>query len=338
MSKRGSRVPSPAYQVSELLKNSFRQGFGRGRHEDKRNAQSEGKHYTHYTKDKIYSGNTYKTIRQKCITVFKFAKSEFKVQYMKDLKPEHFKAFIKKGMSTKQGEPYSKATAESYYSAMCKLQEAYNSQNSTDLNFVDRSFVEHVVVKEKQRERMPATVHDKIIEKAYKADANGKSDNGRAFDIARAAGLRVSEIANLRMKDFQTDKNGNFKDINRVMNLNVFRSKGGKTTLKPLSKFTPEQVEKIQSIYNHFKEKGLGPMDKLFPNRETSYSQAFARYREQVAPGEYKQCGVHSMRKEWAKAYYDREITIRPEQEVIRDLTCLLNHFDTHTTYGYINA
>ena len=106
MSKRGTSTPSPAYQVSETLRAALGKGFGRGRHEDKRNAQNEGKHYTYYTKDKLYGWKTYKTDLQKCVTVMRFAKAEFGVKYIKDLKPEHYNAFVQKGMITKPGEPY----------------------------------------------------------------------------------------------------------------------------------------------------------------------------------------------------------------------------------------
>lgn len=366
MSKRGTSTPSPAYQVSETLKVAFGKGYGRGRHEDKRNAQREGKHYTHYTKDKLYSGKTYKTDVQKCTTVMRFAKAEYGVKYIKDLKPEHFNAFVAKGMIAKPGEPYSKATAESYHAAVQKLQDCYNSQNGTNLVFADRRYIEHVVIKEPQRYRMPSVIHDKIIAKAYKQDERGRSDNGRAFDMARAAGLRDAEIAKLRMCDFKFDNKG------QLQQFVVHRSKGGKTTIKDtrgegrsykitFDKFTQEQREKIQSLYNHYKDKGLKDMDKLFPNRAASYGQAFARYRDSIAPGQYTQCAIHSMRREWGQGFYEREIERRIterqqelgrdkyeqnekdyykeiEKGVREDLTQLFNHNDPNTILAYLDG
>jgi len=362
MSKRGTSTPSPAYQVSETLKTAFGKGFGRGRHEDKRNAQNEGKHYTHYTKDKLYSGKTYKTDVQKCTTVMRFAKAEFGVKYIKDLKPEHFNAFVQRGMITKPGEPYSKATAESYHAAVQKLQDCYNSQNGTNFVFADRSYIEHVVKKESQRYRMPSEIHDKIIAKAYQQDEGGRSDNGRAFDMARVTGLRVDEIPNLRMRDFRIGKDGKIKEVV------IHRSKGGKTTVKEFqgkgksyklsfNKFTLQQQEKIQNLYEHYKDKGLKDMDRLFPNRAKSYQQVYYRYREEIAPGQYNQCNIHSMRREWGQEFYEREMQRRIEERqqemgnnycltekdytniekgVREDLTELFNHHDPNTMLSYL--
>jgi len=364
MSKRGTSTPSPAYQVSETLRAALGKGFGRGRHEDKRNAQNEGKHYTTYTKDKIYAGKTYKTDVQKCITVMRFVKSEYGVKYIKDLKPEHFNAFVQRGMITNPGEPYSKRTAESYAAAIQKLQDSYNALNKTNLTFLDRGYIDHVIIKAPQRYRMPSEVHDKIIAKAYKQDERGRSDNGRAFDMARAAGLRVSEITRLRMRDFRIGKDGKIKEVV------IHRSKGGKTTVKEfegkgksynmaINKFTPQQQEKIQNLYNHYKDKGLKDMDKLFTNRPKSYEQAFYRYRDEIAPGQYTQCGIHSMRREWGQGFYERELERRIaerqqemgskycltekdytiiEKSVREDLTELFGHHDPNTILCYLDG
>jgi hypothetical protein len=364
MSKRGTSTPSPAYQVSETLRAALGKGIGRGRHEDKRNAQREGKHYTYYTKDKLYSWNNYKTDVQKCITVMRYAKTEFGVKYIKDLKPEHFNAFVQKGMIKNPGEPYSKRTAESYAAAIQKLQDSYNALNNTNLTFLDRNYMEHVVIKEQQRHRMPSDIHDKIIAKAYQQDERGRSDNGRAFEMARAVGLRDIEIPNLRMRDFRTGKDGKIKEVV------IHRSKGGKTTVKEfegkgksynmaINKFTPQQQEKIQTLYNHYKDKGLKDMDKLFPNRAKSYQQAFYRYREEIAPGQYNQCNIHSMRREWGQEFYEREMQRRIEERqqemgnnycltekdytkiekgVREDLTELYGHHDPNTILCYLDG
>jgi len=364
MSKRGTSTPSPAYQVSETLRTALGKGFGRGRHEDKRNAQNEGKHYTYYTKDKLYSWTSYKTDLQKCITVMRFVKSEFGVKYIKDLKPEHFNAFVQKGMIKNPGEPYCKRTAESYAAAIQKLQDSYNSQNGTSLVFADRDYINYVVVKAPQRYRMPSEIHDKIIEKAYKQDEKGRSDNGRAFEMARAIGLRDIEIANLRMRDFRTGKDGKIKEVV------IHRSKGGKTTVKEFegkgkshkvifNKFTPEQQKKIQILYEHYKDKGLKDMDKLFPNRAKSYQQAFYRYRDEIVPGQHNQCNIHSMRREWGQEFYLRELKERIaerqqemgskycltekdytiiEKSVREDLTELFGHHDPNTILCYLDG
>ena len=364
MSKRGTSTPSPAYQVSETLRAALGKGIGRGRHEDKRNAQREGKHYTYYTKDKLYSWNNYKTDVQKCITVMRYAKTEFDVKYIKDLKPEHFNAFVQKGMIKNPGEPYSKRTAESYAAAIQKLQDSYNALNNTNLTFLDRGYIDHVIIKAPQRHRMPSEIHDKIIAKAYKQDERGRSDNGRAFDMARAVGLRDIEIPNLRMRDFRFGKDGKIKGVV------IYRSKGGKTTVKDFKgmgkkqkvifdKFTPQQQEKIQTLYNHYKDKGLKDMDKLFPNRAKSYQQAFYRYREEIAPGQYNQCNIHSMRREWGQSFYEREIERRIgermqemgnnycltekdytniEKGVREDLTELFGHHDPNTILCYLDG
>ena len=182
--------------------------------------------------------------------------------------------------------------------------------------------------------------------------------------MARAVGLRDIEIPNLRMRDFRFGKDGKIKGVV------IYRSKGGKTTVKDFKgmgkkqkvifdKFTLQQQEKIQNLYNHYKDKGLKDMDRLFPNRAKSYQQAFYRYREEIAPGQYNQCNIHSMRREWGQSFYEREIERRIgermqemgnnycltekdytniEKGVREDLTELFGHHDPNTILCYLDG
>lgn len=321
MSKRESIV----FQTSEILKNAYHDGFGRSRHADKENAKKNGKRADEYTKNIVYSQGTYKATNKICIAFVKHCREEYGIKYLKEIKPEMFQSFIKKG-DFKTGAPYDPKTAGTYASEVTKLQNVYNSKNGTKLAFVDKGYKKYVGNKEFKKIQMPRMVHDKIIQKAYET----KSTNGMALDIARSLGLRVTEITNLRKEDFKF-KNGKLKEIH------IHRSKGGRSRDIKASMLTKEQIEKVEMIYGTLGSQ-LSDHDRLFTNKSQSYEKAFTRARDAVTNGEYTYCGIHSMRKEFAKDYFNREMGKgRNELEVKRELTQLLGHNRIEVLKSYLD-
>ena len=78
-------------------------------------------------------------------------------------------------------------------------------------------------------------------------------------------------------------------------------------------------------MYDYFKG-SRNKNDRLFVNKSGSYQRAFERIRDSISDN-YKHCGIHSMRKEFAKDFYTREVGKgRYIKEIKRELTQLLGH------------
>lgn len=273
--------PSLVYQAKNILSPLFEQGFGRSKHNDKNNGSG---------RDLIYSRNSYRNVLEKCCTFLKFCKEHFKVKLLSQVKPEYFTEFVKVN-------EYSKNTANAYKAAVVKLQNGYNSRNKESCSWVDESYKKAATAKlTKSRQQIPREIHDQIINRAYES----KYENGLAFDLARSLGLRVTEITNLRMKDFRFYRNGKLKSVY------IHCSKGGRHRTIYSRHLTDDQIQAVTKAFEYFRDKRKFN-DRLFLNKSGSYQRAFERIRDSIS-GNYRHCGIHSMRKEFAKDYYLREL------------------------------
>lgn len=297
---RGSLI----YQAQQILSPQFEQGFERPKHKDKKNGTN---------KSYIYSRSSYNNILEKCCTYLKFCKAKYQLRFIDKLKPEYFNEFIKSGNN---GKGYNKETAKTYKHAVKRLEEGFNSIFNRNYTWADASYINSVNKEaEKLRVQMPREIHDEIIKKTYES----KNETGLAFDIARNLGLRVSEITNLRIKDFVFDNDGNIQSIY------IHRSKGGRSRTIDAKLLSPGQKDIVKKVYVYFRD-SRNIDNRLFIYKSDSYQRAFHRVRNLVT-GDYKSCGLHSMRKEFAKDYFEREIQKgRNIKEVEKELTQLLGH------------
>ncbi|WP_461207648.1 hypothetical protein [Clostridium sp. DL1XJH146] len=321
MSKRESVV----FQATKVLKIAYEKGYKRSRHADKRNALNNNLSQDEYTKDKIYSQKTYNATKKTCVAFTKYCRAEFGIRYLDEITPGMFKSFIRKG-NFKNGKAYDAKTAATYASQVAKLQNVYSKQINKETVFVDTSYKEVIAENSIQkREQMPRDIHDKIINNAYQS----KYENGLAFDTSRALGLRVREITNLRKEDFKINEDEKIKEIH------IHRSKGGRSRNIEALNLTTDQRKVVEKIYNYFKSK-TSSHDRFFTNKADSYSKTFSRIRNKITD-KYTHCGIHSMRKEFAKDYYSREIEKgRNELEVRKELTKILGHNRLEVLESYL--
>lgn len=318
-----SKRPSVVFQVNEVLRKAFHEGFGRSRHADKHNAMYNKKQYDTYTKNKIYSQKTYKATNKTCVAFVKHCRQKYGIKYLFEINPEMFKSFIQKG-DFKNGKPYDPKTAATYFSQVSKMQNAYNTINGFKSIFADKSYKDFVGTSEQKKIQMPREIHDKIIEKAYE----NKYTNGLAFDTARALGLRVTEITNLRKEDFKFNNN-------ELLQVHIHRSKGGKSRNIKAESLTEKQINTVLNTYDYFKNI-LSEHDRFFINKSDSYEKTFSRIRDSLTE-DYTYCGIHSMRKEFANDYYDRRIEEGVEEiQVEKELTEILGHNRTEVLNSYL--
>lgn len=340
MSKRASLT----YQVTQILGNSFKEGFGRSRHADKKNALENKMKIDTYTKDKIYSQNTYNSTRKTCVAFTNFCKENYGIRYLEEIKSEMFSKFIERGNINER--KYEANTAATYFSQVKKLESAFNTEKNTKFEFADNSYKEYITENIQIKLKMSEEIHNKIIEKAYES----KSNNGLAFDSSRSLALRDSEITNLRKEDFKFE-NGKLESVH------IHRSKGGRDRDVLNKDLTEEQIIIIIRIYDYFKDK-LQDHDRLFINKAASYGNAFKRIRNIIIQDKnYSGCGIHSLRKEFAQNYFNREIEKRMDEraqeiekeplrqadikkqieiEVKKDLTRILGHNRLQVLASYL--
>ena len=105
----------------------------------------------------------------------------------------------------------------------------------------------------------------------------------------------------------------------------IFRSKGGRTRTINAEQLLEQGQAFVSITYQYFSNHKKGK-DRLFISKAESYIKAFARARKLVT-ADYTQCGVHSLRREFANDFFDREIEKgRNKKEVKQELTLLLGH------------
>ena len=137
---------------------------------------------------------------------------------------------------------------------------------------------------------------------------------------AYSAGLRVSEIVNLKLADIDS----------RRMQIFVQRAKGKKDRYVNLS---PVLLDILRS---YIKETKLKPKEYLFESQQTqtvyptrTVQQIFSNAKHKA--GIRKEVGIHSLRHSFATHLLDKGTDIR----YIKDL---LGHFNIRTTERYLHV
>lgn len=137
---------------------------------------------------------------------------------------------------------------------------------------------------------------------------------------AYSAGLRVSEIVNLKIKDIDSQR----------MQIFIAKAKGKKDRYVNLS---PVLLDILRAYLKTYKPK---PKEYLFESEQTmtaypvrTVQQVFANAKD--AAGIKKDVGIHSLRHSFATHLLEKGTDIR----YIKDL---LGHFDIRTTERYLHV
>jgi integrase/recombinase XerD len=211
---------------------------------------------------------------------------------------------------------------------MQNLAELGHSENHlhSKLNAI-KFYYEQVLHKEKFMWQIPRPQKPLILPKVL-----GQSELGRMFTAvanlkhkailftAYSAGLRVSEVCNLKLSDIDSSR----------MQIFIERAKGKKDRYVILSILL---LDVLRSYLRLQKER---PVKYLFEGQEagTPYSSRAAQKVFQLAKqnaGIHKEVGFHSLRHSFATHLLERGVDIR----YIKDL---LGHFDIRTTERYTHV
>lgn len=250
---------------------------------------------------KAYSPSTIKTYRNEFLQLLQLLKKK----HVNDLTPDDIRRYMvycmeKEGI--KENTAHSRINAIKFYFEKVLKSEKF--------------FWE--IPRPKKAMQLPKLLSEQDLEKLFNAMPN-KKHKAMLF-TAYSAGLRVSEIVNLKLTDIDSSR----------MQLFIERAKGKKDRYVNLS---PVLLDILRSYAKTYK-----PKPKIFlfesENTGTAYptrtvQQIFSNAKQKA--GIKKDVGIHSLRHSFATHLLDKGTDIR----YIKDI---LGHFDIRTTERYLHV
>lgn len=250
---------------------------------------------------KAYSQSTINTYRNEFIQLLKILKNK----PVDELGTEDLKRYM---VYTMEKEGISENTAHSRLNALKFYFEQVLGR--------EKFFWE--IPRPKKQQQLPRLLNETEIRKLFNALAN-KKHKAMLF-TAYSAGLRVSEIAALKIADIDSSR----------MQILVAKGKGKKDRYVNLS---PVLLDILRSYIKTYKPK---PSYYLFESGETGQAypirtiqQIFSNAKNKA--GIKKEVGIHSLRHSFATHLLDKGTDIK----YIKDL---LGHFSIKTTERYLHV
>lgn len=222
-----------------------------------------------------------------------------------ELRPEHLRRYLiycSERLHLKENTLHSRINAMKFY---------YEQVLGREKFFWD-------IPRPKKPQQLPRLLNESELARLFNALSNRK--HKAMLFTAYSAGLRVSEIINLRLSDIDSQR----------MQIFVRRAKGKKdryVTLSPLL---------LDILRSYIKECKPRPMTYLFESSQTgtafparTVQQIFSNAKHKA--GIRKEVGIHSLRHSFATHLLDKGTDIR----YIKDL---LGHFNIKTTERYLHV
>ena len=222
-----------------------------------------------------------------------------------ELKPDHLKRYLvycSERLRLKENTLYSRINAMKFY---------YEQVLGREKFFWD-------IPRPKRPQLLPRLLNESELARLFNALSNRK--HKAMLFTAYSAGLRVSEIINLKLSDIDSQR----------MQIFVRRAKGKKdryVTLSPLL---------LDILRGYIRECNPRPKEYLFESSQTgtafparTVQQIFSNAKHKA--GIRKEVGIHSLRHSFATHLLDKGTDIR----YIKDL---LGHFNIKTTERYLHV
>ncbi|HTC00950.1 MAG TPA: tyrosine-type recombinase/integrase [Ferruginibacter sp.] len=256
--------------------------------------------FLQYLQLKAYSASTVRTYRNEFIPFLQLL-DNIPAQ---DLEPKHLQRYLvhcfKEGL--KENSIHSRINALKFYYEQVLKKE--------------KMFFE--IPRPKKTLQLPKLLNEDELYKLFNALSN-KKHKAMLF-TAYSAGLRVSEIVNLKIRDIDSQR----------MQIFIERAKGKKDRYVNLSPILLDILRKYIATYLP------RPKEYLFESEQThtayptrTVQQIFTNAKNKA--GIKKEVGIHSLRHSFATHLLDKGTDIR----YIKDL---LGHFDIKTTERYLHV
>lgn len=264
------------------------------------NNREQLKRFLNQLKLKAYSNSTIKTYRNEFMQLLLTVKN----YHIQDLKPNDLKRYllmcIDKGLT--ENTIHSRLNALKFYFERVLRREKF--------------FFE--IPRPKRPLILPKLLNETELSKLFNAIQNKK--HKAILFTAYSAGLRVSEVVNLKLRDVDSSR----------MQLFVQRSKGKKDRYVGLS---PVLLDILRQYVKFYKPT---PKIYLFESEQTgshyptrTIQQIFSLAKQKA--GIHKSVGVHSLRHSFATHLLDKGTDIK----YIKDI---LGHFSIKTTERYLHV
>ncbi|MGB4843695.1 MAG: site-specific integrase [Ferruginibacter sp.] len=250
---------------------------------------------------KAYSSSTINTYRNEFIQLLKLLKNK----PVDELTPDDLKRYIVFAM---EKEGISENTAHSRLNALKFYFEKVLGK--------EKFFFE--IPRPKKRILLPKVLGEDELDRLFKALQNIK--HKAMLFTAYSAGLRVSEIVHLKLKDIDSDR----------MQIFIEKAKGKKDRYVTLS---PVLLDILRAYFTKYRPR---PVEFLFESEQTgrpyptrTVQRIFQLAKEKA--GIKKDIGVHSLRHSFATHLLEKGTDIR----YIKDI---LGHFNIKTTERYLHV
>lgn len=262
---------------------------------------SELEKFIEQLKLRAYSTSTIRTYRNEFMQLLQLLKSK----QVNDLTADDLKRYMVYAMEKegiKENTAHSRLNALKFYFEQVLKREKF--------------FWE--IPRPKKPMILPKLLNEKELGKLFNALINRK--HKAMLFAAYSAGLRVSEIVNLKIKDIDSDR----------MQIFIEKAKGKKDRYVNLS---PVLLDILRSYIRNYKPK---PVTYLF---ESDYSQNAYPTRTvqqifsnaKIKAGIKKDVGIHSLRHSFATHLLEKGTDIRYIKEI-------LGHFNIKTTERYLHV
>jgi integrase/recombinase XerD len=262
--------------------------------------KAEMEKFLQQLKLKAYSPSTIKTYRNEFAQLLQLLGNTA----VQNLQPEHLKRYLVYCMEHGAAENtlHSRLNAMKFYYEQVLHREKF---------FFD-------IPRPKRPMLLPKLLNENELRKLFNA-LNNKKHKAMLF-TTYSAGLRVSEIVNLRMRDIDSQR----------MQIFISRAKGKKDRYVNLS---PVLLDILRNYIKQYKPR---PKEFLFESEQTltayparTVQQIFTAAKNKA--GIKKDVGIHSLRHSFATHLLDKGTDIKYIKE-------LLGHFNIKTTERYLHV
>jgi integrase/recombinase XerD len=250
---------------------------------------------------KAYSSSTIKTYRNEFLQLLQLLKDK-DVQSLDAAKLKRYMCFAMEKQGISENTAHSRLNALKFYYEQVLGREKF--------------FLE--IPRPKKPQLLPKLLNENEIRRLFNALIN-KKHKAMLF-TAYSAGLRVSEIVNLKIADIDSTR----------MQIFIARAKGKKDRYVNLSPVLLDILRKYIQVYKPIPRIYLFESDQslqAYPTR--TVQQIFSNAKKKA--GIKKEVGIHSLRHSFATHLLDKGTGI----EYIKEL---LGHFDIKTTERYLHV
>lgn len=232
-----------------------------------------------------------------------FKENDIKIRQVKDIKAEHIQAFLNSKI-----ENCTQNTVNTYAQSIFKLQEVCNkTYKNCNIDWRDHIEIPKTLNKTDINRGVGSVIGRDDYDKILAYTKNNYSETGQAIRLQDQLGIRVEEIANIKIKNIDLTEG----------KIILENTKGGRVLVREL---TPIATEIIRETL----DKKQNNSDRLFSIKGSSINKQLNRIQDKLGIQRHSN---HDIRRLIAQEYYDKARANGDSKKVAADKTSIwLNH------------